>query len=165
MGLLTRYTNIITLVCIQTVKKQSNGVCPWYVMCHLFSHDMWCVFFAHDMWCVVFQYSKKKSTIFSYRRSVENVPSKKYPNAVDHMHLWKILYFKGCHKYPQFYNGWGTILEHRNFMEPMGRLSMHSKCLDFFNFGARVGGDFFHFSFVPNMFLSSSQCVPQGCSQ
>jgi hypothetical protein len=34
----------------------------------------------------------------------------------------------------------------RNFMQPMGRLC--------------VGGgeeDFFHFSFVPNMFLSSSQ--------
>jgi hypothetical protein len=50
----------------------------------------------------------------------------------------------------------------RNFMQPMGRLRMHSKCLDFFfplSFG--VGRqDFFHFSFVPNMFLSSSQWVP-----
>jgi hypothetical protein len=31
--------------------------------------------------------SKKKSTIFSFWRSVENVPSKKYPNAVHHVHL------------------------------------------------------------------------------
>jgi hypothetical protein len=52
-----------------------------------------------------------------------------------------------------------------NFMQPMARLSMHSTCLDF--------------SFVLNMFPSSSQwvpirfsicslgslCVPQGCSQ
>jgi hypothetical protein len=60
----------------------------------------------------------------------------------------------------------------KNFMQPMGRLSMHSKCLDFFPFrfwggegGARGGGrDFFHFAFVPNMFPSSSQCVLQGCS-
>jgi hypothetical protein len=54
-----------------------------------------------------------------------------------------------------------------NFMQPMGRLSMHSKCLDFFSFEFWVGvrgKDFFHFSFVPNMFLSSSQCIPQGCS-
>jgi hypothetical protein len=33
----------------------------------------------------------------------------------------------------------------RNFMQPMGRLSMHSKNLD----GGRI---FFHFLFVPNMF-------------
>jgi hypothetical protein len=38
----------------------------------------------------------------------------------------------------------------RNFMQPMGRLSMHSKCLDFFSF-----------SFVPKMFPSSSQWVPK----
>jgi hypothetical protein len=41
----------------------------------------------------------------------------------------------------------------RNFMQPMGRLSMHSKSLD----GGRI---FFHFLFVPNMFPSSSQWVP-----
>jgi len=42
--------------------------------------------------------------------------------------------------------------------------SMHSKCLDFFSFKFWVlgggGGGFFHFSFVPNMFPSSSQFVP-----
>jgi hypothetical protein len=50
----------------------------------------------------------------------------------------------------------------RNFTQPMGRLSMHSKCLDLFflSFGARGGEDFFHFSFVPNKFPSSSQWVP-----
>jgi len=26
------------------------------------------------------------------------------------------------------------VLENRNFMQPMGRLSMHSKCLDFYFF-------------------------------
>ncbi len=67
-------------------------------------------------------------------------------------------------------------------MQPMGRLSMHSKCLDFFSFKFWVvggWGDLFHLSFVPNMFPSSSQwisirfprcslgsqCVPQWCSQ
>ncbi len=51
----------------------------------------------------------------------------------------------------------------RNFMHPMGRLSMHSKCIDFFSFkfffGGGGGGErlFFLFSFVPNMFPSSSQ--------
>ncbi len=64
----------------------------------------------------------------------------------------------------------------RNFMPPMGRLSMHSKCLGFFSFKFWVGGvwceDFFHFSFVPNMFpfkflicSFGSRFVPQGCSQ
>ncbi len=50
----------------------------------------------------------------------------------------------------------------RNFMQLMGRLSMHSKCLDFFpfKFWVGVGEDFFHFSFVPNKFPSSSQWVP-----
>jgi hypothetical protein len=28
----------------------------------------------------------------------------------------------------------------RNFMQPMGRLSMHSKCLDFFSFKFGGGG-------------------------
>ncbi len=43
-------------------------------------------------------------------------------------------------------------------MQPMGRLSMHSKCLDFifllsFEEGGWGGGEgFFHSSFVPNMF-------------
>jgi hypothetical protein len=52
----------------------------------------------------------------------------------------------------------------RNFMQPMGRLSMPSKCLDFFPFKFWIWGGggrtFFHFSFVPNMFPSSSQWVP-----
>ncbi len=53
----------------------------------------------------------------------------------------------------------------KNFMQPMGRLSMHSKCLDFFLLslpGGEGGGkeDFFLFSFVPNMFPLSSQCAP-----
>ncbi len=61
----------------------------------------------------------------------------------------------------------------RNFMQPMGRLSMHSNALIFFilSFGWE-GGGFFQFSFVPKMFPSSSQWVllgfqyvPQGCSQ
>jgi hypothetical protein len=50
----------------------------------------------------------------------------------------------------------------RNFMQPMVKLSMHSKCLDFFSFKfwVVVGEDFFHFSFVSNTFPSSSQRVP-----
>jgi hypothetical protein len=42
-----------------------------------------------------------------------------------------------------------------NFMQPMGRLSVHSKCLDFFPFKFWGGGgeDFFHF-------LGGSQHVP-----
>jgi hypothetical protein len=50
----------------------------------------------------------------------------------------------------------------RNFMQPMGRLSMHSKCLDFFSFKFWVGGGriFFHFSFVPFKFSMGSQWVP-----
>jgi hypothetical protein len=53
----------------------------------------------------------------------------------------------------------------RTFMKPMGRLSMHSKCLDFFSFKFWVGvgergEDLSHFFFVPNMFSSSSQLVP-----
>jgi hypothetical protein len=58
------------------------------------------------MTCDVLSFnSKKKSNFFSYWRSVENVPSKKYSNAVDHVHLWKMLYFEGRHKYPQFIMG------------------------------------------------------------
>jgi hypothetical protein len=48
--------------------------------------------------------------------------------------------------------------------KPMGRLSLHSKCLDFFSFKFWMGGGggfFFPFSFVPNMFPSSSQWVPK----
>jgi len=58
----------------------------------------------------------------------------------------------------------------RNFMQPMGRLSMHSKCLDFFafKFGQGWGGRYFFIfpSFpicslqVPNGFPSGSQYVP-----
>jgi hypothetical protein len=45
----------------------------------------------------------------------------------------------------------------RNFMQPIARLSMHSKCLEFFSFkfwgpgggGGGGGGFFFFFSFFP----------------
>ncbi len=49
----------------------------------------------------------------------------------------------------------------------MGRLSMHSKCLDFFSFKFWVGvaEDFFSFflcsQYVPNGFQSGSQYVPK----
>jgi hypothetical protein len=76
------YTNIITLVCIQTVKKTVKWSLP--MTCDVLS----------------FNIVRKSLQIFSYWRSVENVPSKKYLNAVDHVHLWKMLYFKGRHKYP-----------------------------------------------------------------
>jgi hypothetical protein len=51
----------------------------------------------------------------------------------------------------------------RNFMQPVGRLSMHSN----FGRGGRGGGgvgprNFSIFSFVPNMFPSSSKWVPKG---
>jgi hypothetical protein len=51
----------------------------------------------------------------------------------------------------------------RNFMQPMGRLSMHSKCLDFFSFnlGGRGWEDFFHFSFVLSMFSRFPMCSPR----
>jgi hypothetical protein len=62
----------------------------------------------------------------------------------------------------------------RNFMQPMARLSMHSKCLDFFSFkfwvgvGGRGQKDFFSFFLcslqVPYGFpvgSQCSQCVPQ----
>jgi hypothetical protein len=59
----------------------------------------------------------------------------------------------------------------RNFMQPMGRLSMHSKCLDLFSFKfwvAELGGRiFFIFPLFPtcsfqvlNEFPSGSQYVP-----
>jgi len=52
----------------------------------------------------------------------------------------------------------------RNFMQPMGRLSMHSKFLDFFLLSFGEGGEggrgVFLFSFVPNGFPSGSQYVP-----
>jgi hypothetical protein len=52
----------------------------------------------------------------------------------------------------------------RNFMQPMGRLSMHSKCLGFFSFKFWVGEeDFFSFFLcslqVPNEFSICSQRV------
>jgi len=61
-------------------------------------------------------------------------------------------------KFPKFLV---TNFGNRNFM-PMGRVSMHWKCLDFFFqvLGGWGGEDFFHFSFVPIMFLSSSHWVP-----
>jgi hypothetical protein len=41
----------------------------------------------------------------------------------------------------------------RNFMQPMGRLGMHSKCIDLFSFKFWVGGwdDFFHLSTVEGL--------------
>ncbi len=56
----------------------------------------------------------------------------------------------------------------RNFMQLMGRLHMHSKCLAFFSFNLGVGGRIFFIfplfptcSFqVPNGFPSGSQYVP-----
>jgi len=45
-------------------------------------------------------------------------------------------------------------------MQAMGRFSMHSKCVDFFLLSFGGPRIFFHFSFVPNMFLSSSQYAP-----
>jgi hypothetical protein len=56
------------------------------------------------------------------------------------------------------------VTGNRNFMQPMGRLSMHSKCLDLFSFkfwvvgrGGGDGGLFFIFPWFPMCF----QCVPQ----
>jgi hypothetical protein len=60
----------------------------------------------------------------------------------------------------------------RNFMQPMGRLSMHSTCLDFIfllSFEKEGEGERIFFNFplfptcslqVPNGFPSSSQYVP-----
>jgi hypothetical protein len=55
-------------------------------------------------------------------------------------------------------NGFGN----RNFMQTTGRLSNAFKVPFFFllSFGLGGGGGFFHFSFVPNMFPSGSQYVP-----
>ncbi len=59
----------------------------------------------------------------------------------------------------------------RNFMQPIGRLSMHSKCLGFFfsfKFCVRGGGArriFKKFSFVLNMFSMGSHQVLNICSQ
>jgi len=55
-----------------------------------------------------------------------------------------------------------------NLMQPMGRLSMHSKCLDFFllNFGwGRQGGwgkDFFLFLLFPTCFHLVPNLFPKG---
>ncbi len=52
----------------------------------------------------------------------------------------------------------------RNFMQPTGRLSMHSKCLDFFSFkfwGRGVEG-FFSFSFAPFKFPVVPNMFPNG---
>ncbi len=55
----------------------------------------------------------------------------------------------------------------RNLMQPMGRLSMHSKCLDFFSFKfwvgvvGGVGEGFFSFFLCSNMFLLSSWHAPK----
>jgi hypothetical protein len=96
---------------------------------------------------------------------VENVPSKENPNAVDHVHLWKMLYFKGHHKYPQFVMGEEPFWIRKNSWSQWEGSACTQSALIFLKFEGGGGGAFFHFSFVPNMFLSSSQCVPQGCSQ
>jgi hypothetical protein len=64
------------------------------------------------------------------------------------------------------------IFGNRNFMHPMGRFSMYSKCLDFFLkvfWGGGGGKGFFTFLLcslqVPNEFPSGSQYVPKGGSQ
>jgi len=51
----------------------------------------------------------------------------------------------------------------RNFMQPMGRHNMHSKCLDYFSFKFGVGRDnFFHFSLqVLNGFPRFPMCSPR----
>jgi hypothetical protein len=52
----------------------------------------------------------------------------------------------------------------RNFMQPMGRLSMHSKCLDFFSFkfwvGVRGRGGILSFAFCSQWVPIVSQYVP-----
>jgi hypothetical protein len=48
----------------------------------------------------------------------------------------------------------------RNFMQRMGWLTMHPDGPSFFPFVGGVEGVFF--SFVPNMFPSSSQVFPEG---
>ncbi len=62
------------------------------------------------------------------------------------------------------------VTGNRNFMQPMGRLSMHSKCFDLFSVkfwgGQGGGGRRIVFSFflgsqcVPNMLSLSSRYVP-----
>jgi hypothetical protein len=60
------------------------------------------------------------------------------------------------------------VFGNRNFMHPMGRLNMHSKCLDVFSFKFFGGGEGGFFSFllcslqVPNEFPSSSNMFPKG---
>ncbi len=70
-------------------------------------------------------------------------------------------------KYPQFIMGYQprskmvtNSFGNRNFMQPMGRLSMHSKCLVFFlilKFCVRGGGGIF---FIFPLFSTCSQWVP-----
>jgi len=76
--------------------------------------------------------------------------------------------------YPNILNTFGDmILEgalvimprcfgNRNFMQPMGRLSMHSKCLDFFllSFGAGIFSFFLCSQHVSFKFPMGSQYVP-----
>jgi hypothetical protein len=67
-------------------------------------------------------------------------------------------------KFPKFLV---TNFGNRNFM-PMGRVSMHSKCLDFFfQVLGGCGGGFFSFFLCSHhvliKFPLGSQCVPQEC--
>jgi hypothetical protein len=49
----------------------------------------------------------------------------------------------------------------RNFMQPLVRLSMPSRRVQFFLFEGEVGEEPFFFPLVPNVFLSCSHQVPK----
>jgi len=51
----------------------------------------------------------------------------------------------------------------RNFIQPLGRLSMHSKCLDFFSFKFWVGEKVFFFIFLCSQHVSFK--FPMGSHQ
>jgi hypothetical protein len=81
-----------------------------------------------------------------------------------HVHLWKTLYFKGHHKYPQFIMGeepfWNIEISWSQWEGSACTQSALIFLISGLGQGRGVVGDFFHFSFVPNMFVSSSQYVP-----
>ncbi len=63
---------------------------------------------------------------------------------------------------------WWPVLEIEISCSPCKGSACIQSALIFFSFKFWVGkgeGEFFFIFFVPNMFLSNSQCVPQGCSQ
>jgi hypothetical protein len=64
-------------------------------------------------------------------------------------------------------NGDQQFFGNRNFMQPMGRLSMHSKCLDFISFKfwvvvVVVGGFFFLFPLFPTCSFQVPNVFPKG---